>query len=147
MAMPAEICAAVGAYLELFPGVAANRANLETLLGHITKKTNYAVPCAPSLTRPRLYFTVIGTELVLDIYEPSLLVVSWREDAAILQRTFAPATPDGLLACIVAGNAALKAAARGLCESCLRLRYPRKMLKAPGSEVCLECAMSAPLGR
>jgi hypothetical protein len=146
MAMPAEVCAAVGAYLELFPGVAANRANLETLLGHITKKTNYAVPCAPSLTHPRLYFTFIGTELVLDIYEPSLLVASWREDAAILKRIFAPATPDGLLACIVAGNVALKAAARGLCEPCGARSRPPKTLKAPGFPVCIDCALSASFG-
>ncbi len=91
--------------------------------------------------------TKAAPELVLDIYEPSLLVASWREDAAILKRIFRPATPDSLLACIAEGNAVLKAAARGLCEPCGRRRHPRRALKAPGSEVCIECVMSAPPGR
>jgi hypothetical protein len=151
MAMPAEVCAVVAGFVELFPGIPANKTNLETLLYHIIEFRNYAVPCEPSLTLPRLYFTVMGPvgdpELCLDIYEPSLLVASYREDAAIMKRFIAPCTAAGLLTCIAEGKAALKAGERGLCEPCRLARYPSKRLKAPGSEVCIECAKSALPGR
>jgi len=147
MAMPLEVCAAVGGFLQLADGIAANPKNLEVMLAHILKNGHHEIHRAtPTVARPKFIFNVIGTkrrpELVLDVFPPTLSTGRWQDNLTIM-RSMQPATADGLLACFVDGRAALKAMARGLCETCGAMEPPLKRLKGAGLPVCVDCALYA----
>ena len=151
MAMPLEVCAAVGGFLQLADGIAANPKNLEVMLADILKNGGKEFHRAtPTVARPRLVFNIIGTkrrpELVLDVFPPTLSATPWASSPKTLMRSMQPATADGLLACFVDGRAALKAMARGLCETCGAMEPPRKKLKGAGLPVCTDCALYASCG-
>ncbi len=151
MAMPPQVRAAVGGFLELFPGAMANGTNLETLLALIVKDRFYEIMCGTAtVAGPRIVINRTGTkrkpELVLDVFEPMLLVTPWVSNGSNLCRSMKPATAASMLAGIVEVTATLKALARGLCETCGTREPPRKELKGPGFRVCLGCALLASFG-
>ena len=151
MAMPREVCAAVGGFLQLADGIAANPKNLEVMLAAILKNDGKQFHRAtPTVARPRLLFSIIGTkrrpELVLDVFPPTLSTGRWEDDEFPIMRSMQLATADGLLACFVDGRAALKAMARGLCETCGTMEPPRKRLKGAGLPVCVDCGLYASFG-
>ena len=150
MAMPLEVLASVKGFLQLSPGLEASDANLETMLADVQRAGYYEIYNGTDTdARPRIAFSVVTCArkpnyLVMNVFMPTLRATRWDQHS--VHGCSHPVTPEGLLACILEGRAALKAMLRGLCETCAAREPPRKRLKATGMPVCVDCAFCASFG-
>ena len=150
MAMPLEVLASVKGFLQLSPGLEASDANLETMLAAIQRTGHYEIYNGTNTdARPRITFSVTicarkPNYLQMYVFMPTLRATRWDQHA--VHGCQHPVTPEGLLACILDGRAALKNMLRGLCETCAAREPPRKRLKGVGLPVCTDCALCASFG-
>ena len=138
---PNEVLAKIESYLELAPGISANRGNLKTLLVYILErgyhKSEYDAKLCIMPQRRRkpqvLLARLEGPTMPGAYYWPCLCAQEF------------PADEDGLLKAIVYLKTALRTYRdEGVCETCRGTHIVR--LKAEGMPYCERCVMNAALG-
>ena len=138
---PNEVLAKIESYLELAPGISANRGNLKTLLVYILErgyhKSEYDAKLCIMPQRRR------KPQVLLARLEGPTMPGAYCAWPCLCAQEF-PADEDGLLKAIVYLKTALrKYRDEGVCETC---RGVVMNLKAESMPYCERCVINAALG-